>query len=551
MELKGVREAVSGFNQVDKAQKGVTTSTTAAGTAADKAEKKTSRLSRAYASLGKTARWGLGFLGVGGIFALKSAIDNTEELSKTTTGLVRNFNLTEQEGSRWAAVAHARAIDSKALSMSFATLSNKMVEAARKGGTALTPFHQLGITQEEVAKGADNFEWGLLRVADALGAAEGGAKRTTAAKALLGKGFQTILPLFSEGSKSLREQQHWADKYGVTLDGKTNDAIMDMVTAQRESKVATLGLQIALTKALMPAIEGGQRELQKFIAILNDDKLTDEQKFNRIEKQFLRIEDMLIDMVTDALPRIAEHGGELGLKMAGAVWSGFVNSDLKGKFVIGAWIFSMFGGKELVYAGAKRIGGQIGLRMGLGLGLGVTGAFIAYEVWNRLSRKQKMEVSEWAENAAVNFVNFFVKKINDEADRLNPLGAFGVDAPNIPEAPHRLQEAREEWQKIHKNASGAHGGGLGGGGLSVREKRQNYHDLWGVWPKGPPPWAPPKSAGGGRPRPREPRVSFKGLGIGGGGGGGRPLIVHNHIHLDGKEVAENTTRHALAAEAFA
>jgi hypothetical protein len=541
LELKGVREAVSGLHSVDDAQKGVASSTTRTGVAAEKAEKKTSRLSRAYASLGKTAKWGLGFLGVGGVFALKSAIDNTEELSKTTVGLTRNFGMQTNVASRWAAVAHARDIDSKALGMAFGTLSSRMVEAGRKGGTALTPFHQMGLTQEEVAKGAHNFEWGLMRVVSALGDMEGGAKRTTAAKAAFGKGFQTLVPLMSEGTKGLKEMLHWSDEYGVTLDGKTNSAIMDMVNAQRESKVATLGLQIALTRALMPAIEGGQHELQKFIATLNDPDLSADQKLHRIEQQLLGIEDTLIEIVSDALPRVAEHGGELGVKLAGAVWHGFWKSDLLGKVVIAGWIFRMFGGEALAKAGATRVGGMIGTRMGLGVGAGLIGAYIGYEIWESLSDRTQAELALTAEKMGIDFANFFVRSWN----AANPL-PFGIgDKGEFEPRQHDLTPAEAFGPPIGKGSAPGVGGVIGKG----KTKREVYEGLWGQPPPpGPPPWPPPKRKHrqlSAIETPRLPRLNFDSV-----SGGARETVVHTHIHLDGKEIAESTARHVAAAEAL-
>lgn len=550
LELKGVREAVSGLHQVDKAQKGIATTTTKTGAAAEKAEKKTSRLSRAYASLGKTARWGIGFLGVGAVFAFKSAIDNAEELAKTTIGLTRNLGLQTNVASRWAAVAHARDIDSKALSTTFGVLSSKMVEAARKGGTLLTPFHQLGLTQEDAAKGARNFQWGLLRIVKALGEEEGGTKRMAAAKALLGKGFQSLLPMFSGGVKGLKEQLHWADKYGVTLDGKTNKSLMDMVNAQRESKVAVLGLQLALTKALMPAIEGGQHELQRFIGTLNDPKLTADQKISRIEKQFEELEDALVEAVADALPKIAENGGVLGLKLAGAIWTGFTHSGLLGKLVISAWLLKFMGGGGLIRSVAGKAGKAIAMGIlarlapvmaaellagstlgqvltarfkGLGRasGLAFTGAFllatvgIGFLLAEKLDERTDGAFRQWGVNAGQNFVNMLIKiinagirEINSALDKANVLSALGVDAPNIGEV------GEVDW----------HPGDEG------HPKRSDGKP--NLLPPMKNPFAPI-----GQKRPNT--------------GARRPLILHTHVHLDGKEVAESTAYHAEMAAALA
>jgi len=548
LELKGVRKAVEGFKDVDKAQERVSTSTTKAGAAATRAEKKTSGLTRAYQRLGSTARWGLGFLGVGGVFALKSAVDASEDLALATSGLTRNFGLNTNVASRWAAVMHGRSVEPKALTMAFATLSTKMTEAGRSGGTLLTPFHQLGITQEEVARGAKDFEWGLLRVAKALGEEEGGARRSTAAKALLGKGFQTLTPLFSEGVEGLKEQLHWADKYGVTLSGTTKDGLMDMVVAQRETKVATLGLQIAMTKALMPAIEAGQDELHKFIATLNDPDMTADEKIAAIERQFERIEDRLIDLLTDALPVIAEHGGELGVKLAGALWQGFLNADVGGKLVIAAFIFDSFGGRALVKRGALRVGGMIGTTMGLGIATGAVGAFIAYEIWEHLSEDTQEGIHRWAVNAGQNFVNAFVKiinggirEINDALDDANLLSAIGVDAPNIGEVGEvNFHDRLERQEEAARNAppgsvNGPGGSIIGPNGEQIQPPvgspnggRSHRHRNHGV-PR------LPRAATQRSPRIETPRFPREHL-------GGRPRLGHLtvQIPLDGNVIAQKT-----------
>lgn len=577
LELKGQREAISGLHSVDKAQKGIGTATTAAGTAAAVAEKKTSRLSRAYASLGKTARWGIGFLGVGGIFALKSAIDNTEELSKTTVGLTRNFDLQNNVASRWGALAHARDIDSKALGMTFGALSTKLTNAAREGGKALLPFHQLGLTQEDAAKGAHDFGWGIMRVARALGEEEGGAKRAAAAKLLLGKGYATVLPLFSEGTKGLKEQLHWADEYGVTLSGHTNEAIMEMVTAQRESKVATLGLQIALTKALMPAIEGGEHELQKFIKTLNDPKLTDDQKFHRIEQQFLGIENTLIDIVSAALPRVAEHGGELGVKLAGAVWNGFQNSDLAGKLVITAWLLNFMGGAGLIKNTAGTAGkwiawglfstlmptlaaefaitGSLGLMIkarwmamgklssrafavGVVAGIALLGFFIAEEIDN----KTKGAFRQWGINAGQNFVNALIwvirkgiEGVNAVLAKANVLSFLGVDAPEIG-LPGYANFAASDGPKGRfglPSADPSHPGNPFG--IGSKHRHRDDHRL-------PRASLPRRQSGD---VPRLPRTAYAAWDHG-SARTPRPIV----LQVDGKVLAEITASQVAAAEAL-
>ncbi len=440
MELEGQAQTVAGIKETVEAEKGLGTQTKKTGDAAEKSAKKQLSLSRAYGDLHTKAKLALGFLGVGGLFAVESAIHSTEELGKTTAGLVRNFDLQNNVASRWGAIAYARGIDSKALGMTFVTLSTKLTAAAREGGKALLPFHQLGLSQEDAAKGAHNFEWGIMRVAQAFGEEEGGAKRAAAAKALLGKGYATLLPLFSEGAEGLQEQLHWADEYGVTLSGSTTDAIMEMVTSQRELKMAQLGVQVSMTRALMPAIEAGEDQVKEFIKTLNDPNLSAEQKVRRIEEQFEGLERDLIRVIERALPQVAEHAGQLGLMMAGAVWHGFIHTNFEGKLLISAWLLKAMGGDALIKAQAARVGGMIGRKVGTEIGVGIVAAVIGYEIYEHLSEGTKQAVYDWAVNAGQNFVNGLIKvinvaiqEINQTLDDANALAVFGVEAPNIGE----------------------------------------------------------------------------------------------------------------------
>ncbi len=525
MKLLGAREVAEGTGIAQKGIKGVGTATRNTGRESTKASKANSVLTRSYGALGRAAKLGIGIIGIGGVFALQQAVVNTEELSKVTTGLNRNLRISTQDASRWGAVAHARGIASTQLNMAFTKLGKTFVEANRKGGTARTALNQLGITQAQTAKGSKDFNYALELVAKQFGKAKGGPERQAAAMSLLGKGYSAVLPLFSSGTKGLKEQLHWADKYGVTLDGKTNSALMDMVNAQRESKVAMLGLQVSLTKALMPAIEGGQDQLQEFIGTLNDPDLTSAQKIVRIQKQFENLEDALIQIITDALPKVAEQGGALGLKLAGAVWEGFKNSNLLGKAVIAAYLFKALGGGSLLksmlmkrYAENGKLSGKA-FTAGVLLGTVLLGYLLAEEL------DKKFHWREWGINASENFINGYIAGLNKLArdssgglfGGMNPvLEALGVD-PDSPIPEVNFHTGEPKGTKHHSTLPGLQ------------------------TPPGVHPFAPP----GGPKHPRKGRPSPR-----------RNLSnilppIHVHTHIDGKEVAVAVARHANRAAARA
>lgn len=528
MKLSGGKAVVSGLTGTRKETEKLGTATSKTSKATKIATGTTSRLTTAYKELGTHAKLALGLVGAGALFGIENAVGKTEELSKTTTNLSRNFGLSTKAASEWGAVAASREISTSALTMSFGSLSSKMVEAARKGGSLLTPFHQLGISQEELSEHANSTTWGMMRVAKALGEEEGGAKRSTAAKTMLGRGYKELLPLMSKGSEGLKEQLHWADEFGATLSGKTNKGMEDMIEAQRKNKVAMLGLQVGITKLVAPAIELGDEQLQEFIGTLNDPKLSGQQKIEQIGRQFEGLGFQLIADVEKALPKIAEVGGRLGVALAGAVGHAFLHADLAGKLAIGLYVFNLFGGKELAVAGARKAGGLIGTEMGLGLVTGAVGAFVAYELWEHLSARTQQELIHTAKQDGANFANYFIREINKGLNEANPLGnlPFGlsVAAPQIgevgnPSATNAEVEAEATGQVTNSEIPAGAG----------KEHINPIHS---------------RAERSAERRSRKSKAQMLTIPADRGAFGTHPVIVHTHVELDGKQVAESVTRHA-------
>lgn len=242
------------------------------------------------------------------ISGAKAAISTTETLAKATMVLTKNLGLSVEEGSRWAAVAATRNIDSKALATTFGTLSKQAtaastglgkqsdtirglveqqdrlkssgadrakvealgakitVAAGKSAGGQATAFRKLGLSQKDLASGSKDFSSLLAKTADGFAAMAPGAERTAIGMKLFGKGWQTVLPVLRGGSKAMREQLDLADKYGVTLKGKTVESVADLAAVQRENKFATMGLQVALGQFLVPAMLAVSGNTAKLIA---------------------------------------------------------------------------------------------------------------------------------------------------------------------------------------------------------------------------------------------------------------------------------------------
>ena len=343
----------------------------------DRFQRSTAKTSRATAALGGTLRRAA-FAAAGAAAAYVSvaqarrAIETTQELALATMGLQRNLGMATEEASRWAAVTRARGIDSRTLTMSFTALA-KNLQSVREGSeTSIKTFRSLGITQKQLASTQGNFTQQVTLVAEAFGDAEGNATRQAAAQKLLGRGYRDILPMFTEGAKGLQEQLKWADQFGATMGKDTVDAMSDFTTAQRRGRVALMGLQIAFAKAATPAITDGINALGRFAAILNSDTLSKAAKMDRLRAEFRRLSDVVVGVVVDLAPMIAEAAGQIGLTLARAMGKAFTEANLLGKLAVASVFIRMLGGPAAIVAAGKSVGLLYSRSMAAGMAAGET-----------------------------------------------------------------------------------------------------------------------------------------------------------------------------------
>lgn len=201
--------------------------------------------------------------GFASIHAAKDAVDTTEELGHATLKLHKNFGLSIQSASEFAAVMKARGVDAKQGAQAFKTLASQVSGAEQGSKGAIGTFKLLGISVGQL-KGKD-FAQQLALVSDGLKNAGPGVDKVTAASKLLGRGWQSLTPLLAGGSAALQRQLELADKYGATLGGKTVKEVERMVAAQREQKLAMLGIQVSLGSLLLPLVAKGTEAFSKFV----------------------------------------------------------------------------------------------------------------------------------------------------------------------------------------------------------------------------------------------------------------------------------------------
>jgi len=546
--------------------------TKAANAAATGSARTGSRAGKAWTTAGKAAKYGaLGLAGaVAGLgYAGVKSVDHMQQLGLTAAGLRRNLDLTAESGSRWAAVAESRGIAPTALNMAFKTLATNLNSADREGGTYMDTFRQLGLTQEDVAKGTQDFDGFIQVIADRFGDMEGSAKRQAAAAKLLGRGYQSVLPLFSSGSKGLQEQLKWADKYNVTMGDKMVDSTVDLAMAQRESKVAWLGVQNVLAEEFMPAILDAHDVFQEFADVFTDPKLTTEEKVSILGDRLEEFAEKARDVFEEAMPKLANFVGQQAPKIAVGFVHGFLEADIWGKLVMGAWFFSMMtggkmrgmigkaGGKAALWfvtqflkvTGISMVAGKAwgkivaimgpngrwtkkllpvlrktgGKLAGAGLILGIITLGLADEQTRTNLIEFGKDVGEWIVNGLIDVLNEGIQTINDvirtfnklpgpdigEIGEVGHIGAQYEGPLNIGEGPTLDEAGPAPGQEL------VAGPGSGGGGDGKGNKRSA-----GELPKG------------------------KVAGAGAGGGGDGDITIENKLYIDGKQVATATRRAA-------
>lgn len=299
----------------------------------------------------------------------KDAVTVTQNLAQASEVLSRNLGLNVKQASRWASVAQTRDISTKQLNASFTTLAQRLTDVHNRVDGSIDDFKALGITQRDLKKDGDNFNKTLLTVSDGLDKAKGGAERQAAAAALLGRGYQTLVPIIGQGSDALREQLRLGDKYGSTMGKNAVDSTNRLTSSLRESQRAWQGLQVTFTEAITPALKTANEQFQHLSAILANDNLTDTQKFQKVGDIIGEWADKALDAFIAVLPQIIARAGEAAPKIAKAFVEGFLNAPILGQLFLGGWLLSKFGGLGAATTIGSKVGGAFATSLATRAGL--------------------------------------------------------------------------------------------------------------------------------------------------------------------------------------
>lgn len=345
MQLTGARETAAEAAIASDAIAGTGTAATVASRRASSSASRWGRTRSVLSSVGRVAKYagaGLAGVGIAAVYELKRATQTTEELGLATAGLNRNLFDNITASSEWAAVARARDIDTRSLNMSFTTLSRNLVDLKKGSTTAKSSFGLLGLTQKDLAAANGDFNESLLIVADAFGKAKAGAKRQAAAQKLLGRGYQTILPLFAEGRDSLEQQTSWAKRFGNTMGIRTKDDLARFRREQIKAKLAMQGFEVLIGTKVVPVLTKLIDKVLKFVVEIRKGKgaggeFADSMEgvYNTLKSVFTVVKDVtrvvkgLVDAL-NSLDNISLPGQDSPLGLPGGLFSGGVKGNAHG-----------------------------------------------------------------------------------------------------------------------------------------------------------------------------------------------------------------------------
>jgi hypothetical protein len=195
------------------------------------------------------------------IEGVKGAVDSTEQLAETTIKLTRVMGLNVQQASAWASVAKVNDLSTRQLSQAFGTLSKNSAATldAFSKGTAATShqaeaFKQLGISQKDLIAGKSDFQGLLDKVNEGFQKLPAGTEKAAIGMTLMGRGWQTLLPLMRQGALGMDGQLKMAKEMGATFEGKTVKSLEQFRVAQEKAQYGTMGLQLAIGQYLAPAL---------------------------------------------------------------------------------------------------------------------------------------------------------------------------------------------------------------------------------------------------------------------------------------------------------
>ena len=349
MQLRGAKEVVAESKAVQGAMTRTAATAKAVGAkSAAAAAGGVSALRKGLTMMGTAAKWSMGILGVGGIFALADAAHETEELAKSTKRLTTFTKLNAVQASSWIEVMGQRGVDINALGMGFTTLSKQIDSARTEAGSARDTFDRLGISTDFLRN--NNQQAVIMQIAEAFHRMDDPVTRAASSATLFGRSSKNLIAMLSDGKGAMKGYLGEAKKYGAVMGQDMVDKTLEQAGAQRRMNLAMDGLQLKIGQAFLPIMDKAVIALTDFLQQLRTGKGTGGDIRDFVEGLVDVGKDLAPFFQNILLPIVVGILGQLIPAVQGAAqilgWLGEKAEPLKPIFgALGAIIAFAFGGE--------------------------------------------------------------------------------------------------------------------------------------------------------------------------------------------------------------
>jgi len=227
-------------------------------------------------------------------------------------------------------------------------------------GKQSAAFKQLGLTQADLSRGSHDFNFLLEKVTGGFTRLAPGVNKAALAQQLFGRGWQALMPILNSGTKGMNDQLNTAKAMGATFSGSTIQQMNQLVEAEHKMKFATIGLQIAFTEHVAPALIKVAHDAGTVAKIFNDKNLTGDEKWKRVSKVIGGLAGGFLHGFQQILPHLIAAAATAGVRMAPALIGAFFSSGPVGMLVGGGWLLKKLG-----------LWGIVGKKLGATLGVGI------------------------------------------------------------------------------------------------------------------------------------------------------------------------------------
>ena len=195
----------------------------------------------------------VGAAALGATIAVAGAFDHAGNMAadygKQVVAVQRMTGASADESSRFAAMLNRMGIDGTSLGRVFKSLDTQIVATGTKTKPAL---EQMGIAQKD-ANGHFRSSIDVLRdVAEYYSKSSNKTEALALASKVLGKGYQSLMPILAGGKKGFDDIMASADKFGLTLTQGNIDSIKKYNGAMKDNEQAAKGLELQFGLVAIP-----------------------------------------------------------------------------------------------------------------------------------------------------------------------------------------------------------------------------------------------------------------------------------------------------------